>query len=200
MLATLLVLAPMTSAGSAQEGAGPADAEFAALVARYRQGDFQGSVASLTGWPPDRIRATARRLTLNRGDLRQIEAAAMLCSDASMVVATTNQSRSNLFLEWARALARVLPDSAAGRFKERWQAYAIGPFFAQKNLTLSRLAVRRAVADYPRSADLQLLQGVVLELTARVETSDVRGEWNVPSATDAARITSRIESNLTAAT
>ena len=199
VLVAVMALSLASSDSGAQQSASPADPELAALVAGFRYGDFQRSVASLAAWPPDRIRASARRRPTIGGDLKQIEAAAMLCSDAAILLAADDRNRSSLFLEWARALVRALPDPSAGRFKERWEAYSIAPFLIPRNLIASRQALQRGLASYPRSADLELVQGVLLELAARAETADFRGNWSVPSGTDARVTFARIEGRLISA-
>lgn len=182
-----LALSPVavqTGAG-AQPPTGVGDPEYNALVSQYRRGDVQGAMASLVKWPPGRVRA-ATRVPPNAPDLdiRQTEAAVMLHSDVSMLVAAVDEGLSLQHIDSARALVRILPNDAA-RFKERWQAYAVGPYLVQHNLRLATLAVRQGIAAFPRSADLQLMQGTLLELTARSETSDFRGVWTKPSTSSA---------------
>ena len=51
---------------------------------------------------------------------------------------------------------------------ERVQFFLLGPYLVQKNdLYRATLAVKEAVGRFPRSADLALMQGTLLELSAR---------------------------------
>ena len=145
-------------------------------MSQYRRGDFRDAIASLAKWPLERVRAVTRVTPLPQAlDITHIKAAVMLHSDVSMLVAADDQRLSSQHLDSARAWVRMLPNDAAVRFKERWQAYAVGPSLVQHNLRGATLAVRQGLAAFPRSADLQLTAGVLLELTARSETSDIRG-------------------------
>jgi hypothetical protein len=204
MLATLALcpLAMPSGASVAQPQPGRSDQEYTALVRQYRRGDVQGAMASLVRWPPERVRtATRPPLPVQDLDVAEAEAAVMLHSDVSMLVAGIDRRLSRQHLDVARAWVRTLSNDTAARFKERWQAYAVGPFLVQHDLQAATLAVRQGIAAFPRSADLQLMQGTLMELTARSETSDFRGVWRTPSTSDADfmdnRPIRRIENGLT---
>jgi tetratricopeptide (TPR) repeat protein len=179
MLATTLALVPLAlqSGGAAQLPTGIDDPEYVAVVRQYSRGDFQGAIAVLVKWPPERIRAVTR-VPPRPDDLesRHAKSAAMLHLDVSMLVATINPRLSKQHAEAGGKWVRLLPDSAA-RFKERWHAYALGPSLVQHDLYSATLAVRQGVGAFPGSADLQLMRGIVMELTARGLTSDMRGAW-----------------------
>lgn len=136
-------------------------------------------------------------------DIRQTEAAVMLQSDVSVLVAAVDPRLSAQLIDTARAWVRLLPNDAAERFKERWQAYGVAPSLFRRNLREATFALRQGIAAFPRSADLQLMQGTLLELTTRSETSDLRGVWATSSTNGADamdnRPVRRIEDALVAA-
>jgi tetratricopeptide (TPR) repeat protein len=204
-LLAVLGLAPLTwpsNASAAQASASGLDPEYAALVSQYRQGDFQGAIASLAKWPADRVRAASRAPSRPQGlDIKQAEAIVMLHSDVSMRLATSDQRLFTQHLNSARTWVKALPDDGATGFKERWQAYAIGPYLVQHDLHAALLAVREGVGTFPRSGDLQMMQGTLFELTARGETSDFRGTWTTTGGFNRIGnpVIARIEDGLVAA-
>src|SRR5690242_566080 len=170
-----LAFAMASTAGAAQPTTGLSDPEYTALVTQYRRGDVQGAMASLVKWPAKRVTAATRiRGPVPDLDIVQAEAAVMLHSDVAMLLAPADPRLSRQHMDAARAWVQLLPNDAA-RFKERWQAYAVGPFLVQRDLRSAALAVRQAIGAFPRSADLQLMRGTLLEMAALAETSDVRG-------------------------
>jgi len=138
-------------------------------------GDFQTTVASLAKWPSERLRARGPASSeTTASDIREVRAAVMLHSDVAIFLAAADPLLSSEQLDAARALVATLPDEGPSGFRDRWQAYALGPYLVQKNdLYRATLAVNEAVGRFPRSADLALMQGTLLELSARV-TTDVR--------------------------
>jgi len=200
----LSLFATESGASAAQPPAGPDDNNYATLVSQYRRGDAQGAIAALVRWPLDRVRAVTRVAPSPQGlDVPRTEAAVMLHSDVSMLMAAIDEQLSRQHIDVARGLVRVLPDDTAARFKERWQAYAVGPSLIQHDLRAARLTVRQGIAAFPRSADLQFMEGTLLELSARSETSDLRGVWVTRATSDRdymdTRTATRISSGLTAA-
>jgi tetratricopeptide (TPR) repeat protein len=206
MLSTLALFpfAMESGANVAQPPTGRADPEYAALVEQYRHGDFKGAIASLIKWPPERVRAVTRVPSHPRDlDITQTKAAVMLHSDVSMILAVVDQRLSRQHIDSARAWVQMLPNDAAARFKERWQVYAVGPYLVQYNPRFATFAVRQGLAAFPRSADLKLMEGTLLELTARSETSDFRGVWTTETGSGASvsnPTIARIENGLRAAT
>jgi hypothetical protein len=177
--------------------------EYAALVDQYRRGEFQPAVAAMAQWPRDRVRAATsvpgffQDTAIARG-----KAAAMLHADVAMLLAETDRALSGTHLEAARAAVQVLPDATSRRFKERWQAYAVGPSLVQHEFTFAKEAIRRGLGAYPGSADLQMMDGVLFELAARSGTADFRGNWIARESSGArgrSIVLARIEDNLVSA-
>lgn len=178
------------------------DPEYASLVAQYRRGDVQSAIASLARWPSDRLRTQSRSAAgATAGDVRQTEAAVMLHSDVAMFLAAVDPRLSRQQLDAAQALATTLPDDGPAEFRQRWHAYGIGPHLIQHDLRAAQRAVDEGVGRLPRSADLLLMKGTLLELTARSETADFRGTWSVTSGINrmASPSVARIEDTLVAA-
>ena len=129
----------------------------------------------------------------------------MLHSDVAVLMATDDQRLSRHHIDAARAWVRMLPNDAAGRFKERWQAYAVGPYLVQYRSPLGDTrpapgncgvpAQRGPSVDgrYPAGADRA--GGDVRLPRCLDEGRDRRGLWGPPSN----RIIARIEDGLVAA-
>lgn len=192
-----------TAAARAADGRpSPMDPEFASLVTQYRRGDVQGAIASLALWPSARVRTQTRSAVGATGlDVSQTEAAVMLHSDAAMFLAAADPGLSRQQLDAAQALAMTLPDEGPAGFRQRWHAYAIGPHLIQHDLRVAQRAVDEGVGRLPRSADLLLMKGTLLELNARAETADFRGTWSPTSGINrmASPTVARIEDMLGAA-
>lgn len=196
------VPAATTVARAAVGRLSPMDPEFASLVTQYRRGDVQGAIASLARWPSARLRTQTRSGGDASGlDVPQTEAAVMMHSDAAMLLAAVDPRLSRQQLEAAQALATTLPDEGPAGFRQRWHAYAVGPHLIQHDLHVAQRAVDEGVGRLPRSADLLLMKGTLLELTARSETADFRGRWSVTSGINriADPAVARIEDTLVAA-
>jgi tetratricopeptide (TPR) repeat protein len=177
-----VAFATQSGAGAAPPPTGVSDSEYTELIGQYRRGDFEGAMGSLVKWPADRVRAVTRgRAPLPNLGIRQAEAAVMLHSDVAMLVAVVEPRLSREHVDAARAWVRILPNDAAARFKERWQTYAVGPSLVQHNLASAAIAMRQGFGAFPGSADLQLMRGTVLELTAWAQTSDIRGRRTLNS-------------------
>ena len=155
------------------------DSEYLTLITQYMRGQTQGAIASLAKVPSERIRAQSEvDFSASGLEIGQIEAAAMLHSDVAMFVATADQRLSRQHVDAARALVGTLPDDGPGGFRQRWQAYAVAPYLIQHDLYGAMRAAREGVGRLPRSADFALLQGTLLEISARIETADFRGIWS----------------------
>ena len=196
------VPAVTTAAGAADGRTSPTDPEFLSLVTQYRRGDVQGAIAALARWPAARLRTHARADGGAAGlDLPQTEAAVMLHSDAAMFLAAVDPRLSRQQLDAAEAFASTLPDDGPAGFRQRWQAYAIGPHLLQHDLRVAQRAVDEGVGRLPRSADLLLMKGTLLELAARSETADFRGTWSPTNGNNrmSSPTVARIEDTLVAA-
>jgi hypothetical protein len=196
------VPAATTAARAADGRPSSMDPELVSLVTQYRRGDVQGSIASLAQWSADSLRTLARSTAgATAPDVAQIQAAVMLHSDAAMFLAAADPRLSRQQLEAAQALAATLPDDGPAGFRQRWQAYAIGPHLLQHDLRVAQRAVDEGVGRLPRSADLLLMKGTLLELTARSETADFRGTWSPTSGINriASPTVARIEDTLVSA-
>ena len=177
LASALVVLTAATVAGPVVQSSGADDVEYAALIRQYSRGDFQRAMVAFAKWPAERVRRVVRTPRNVQGpDLQQTKAAAMLHADVSMLVAVTDDRLSRQHADLARRLVLSLSDEAI-RFKERWQAYALGPTLVQHDLHLATLVVRQGIGTYPRNADLQAMGGTILELSARGLTADIRGVW-----------------------
>ena len=95
-----------------------------------------------------------------------------------MFLATADQRLSRQHMNAARTLVVTLPDDGPGGFRQRWQAYAVAPYLIQHDFYGAMQAVREGVGRLPRSADFALLQGTLLEISARIATADFRGIWS----------------------
>lgn len=178
------------------------DAEYVSLLTQYRRGDVQGAIASLATWPAARVRTHTRPAVGATGlDVRQTEAAVMLHSDVAMFLAAADPGLSRQQLDAAQALATTLPDDGPAGFRQRWHAYAIGPQLIQHDLRVAQRAVDEGVGRLPRSADLLLMKGTLLELAARSDTADFRGTWSATSGSNrmASPTIARIEDTLVTA-
>lgn len=156
------------------------DPEYLGLVAQYRRGDVQGAIGALAQWPAARLR-TQTRTAADRTivDVSQTEAAVMLHADTAMFLAAADPNLSRQQMDAAQALATTLPDDGPAGFRQRWQAYAVGPHLIQHDLRTAQRAVDDGIGRSTRSADLLLMKGALLELTARAGTADFRGRWSV---------------------
>lgn len=177
------VAAPTVAAAGAARTAGLAvDPERQELIARYRRGEVQSAIASVAKWPSDRIRLRVETAAGSGAasllDAAHIEAAVMLHSDAALFLATVDQRLSRQHLDAARAFVGNLPDDGPNGFRQRWQAYAVAPYLIQHDLYGATRAAQEGVGRLPRSADFALLQGALLEIGARTETADFRGNWS----------------------
>ncbi len=178
------------------------DPEYAELVTQYRRGNVQAAIASLATWPAARFRTQARSDRETTGlDVRQTEAAVMLHSDAAMFLAAVDPRLSRQHIDVAEALVTTLPDEGSAGFRQRWHAYAVGPHLIQHDLHEAQRSVDEGVGRLPRSADLLLMKGTLLELTARSDTADFRGNWSATSGVNrmASPTVARIEDMLGAA-
>ena len=178
--------------------------EYTALIRQYRSGAFQTATAVLARWPPERLRDVIRRVAPPTDvDATHAKAAIMLHSDVAILLAALDQRLSEQHVDAARKWLRGLSGTAAATFKDQWHAYAAWPSLVRHDLRQATLAVRQGIAAFPRSTDLQVMQGVLRELAARSETSDFRGDWRAERAGDqdqSDRRITRIESGLAAAT
>lgn len=169
---------PRTSR-AAEERASPLSPEYLSLLTQYRSGDVQGAISSFAQWPSERVRAqTAADTAASELDVRLTQAAVMLHSDVAMFLAGVDPRSSRQQLQAAQSMAATLPDDGPSGFRQRWQAYAIGPFLIQHDLREAQTAVDAGVGRLPRSADLLLMKGTLIELAARSETTDFRGNWS----------------------
>ncbi len=177
LASALLVLTAATDAGPVLQPSSADDVEYTELIRQYSRGDFQTAMVAFARWPVGRVRDLIRTPRGVRAlDLQQTKAAAMLHSDVSMMIAVTDNRLSRQHADLAKQLVLALPNEAA-RFKERWQAYTLGPALVQHDLRLATLAMRQGLDEYPRSADLLALGGTIHELAARGLTADIRGVW-----------------------
>lgn len=203
ILVALAVTAGQLLAGaSASAQPTSPDPEYVSLITQYRQGNRQAAIESLATWPSERIRAQTRSGTRGTGlDVRQTEAAVVLHSDVAMLLAAIDQPASRRQLDAAQALVATLPDEGPAGFRQRWQAYAVGPSLVQHDLRAAQRAVDEGVGRWPRSADLLLMKGTLLELAARSETADFRGTWSPTGGINrmASQTVARMEDTLVAA-
>jgi hypothetical protein len=196
------VPAPTATARASAPTSLAVDPEYASLVTQYRDGNVQAAIASLAKWPSERVRAQTRSAKGGTGlDVRQTEAAVMLHSDVAMFLAAIAPRSSRQQLDAAQMLAATLPDEGPAGFTQRWQAYAVGTYLVQHDFRTAQRAVDEGVGRLPRSADLLLMKGTLMELAARSETADFRGTWTAAGGINrmASPIVARIEDTLVAA-
>ena len=192
--------------GAAGQPARGVDAdEYTALIRQYRSGAFQAATTLLARWRPERLRDVVRRVAPPTDvDATHAKAAIMLHSDVAILLAALDQRLSEQHVDAARKWLRGLSGTAAATFKDQWHAYAAWPSLVRHDLRQATLAVRQGIGAFPRSTDLQVMQGVLGELAARSETSDVRGDWRTALASDQDQLDrrpiTRIERGLAAAT
>jgi hypothetical protein len=195
VLMTVLLVA-LSTVPSPGQSPPASDAAFLAIVDTYRAGRISDALAELSKWPDARVRGLSRASDRLRdlGESR-VKAAVMLHTDVAFALTAALPSLSDRHLERARALVQGLPRTpAVALFKERWQAHAIVAYLWRRDLRLAQLAINRALTDTPRSRDLSLVVGAVIEQRVRAAASDVRGQWTLDPG-----IRGRMEHDLIAA-
>jgi hypothetical protein len=174
MTVLLVALSTVPSPGQSPPAS---DAAFLAIVDTYRAGRISDALAEFSQWPDARVRGLSRASDRLRdlGESR-VKAAVMLHTDVAFALTAARPSLSDEHLDRARALLQGLPRTpAVALFKERWQAHAIVAYLWRRDLRLAQLAINRALTDTPRSRDLSLVVGAVIEQRVRAAASDIRG-------------------------
>jgi tetratricopeptide (TPR) repeat protein len=174
----LILLVTVGLLASSASAASQPLASYASMVEQYARGDVKGAVIDLSKWGDGRtseIEESIRRLQPG-----QWRAAAMLHTDFAGVLVLLGERRlADGQLRIASDVVDLMLskghiDSSAQAFAAHWYAF-VGSVYVAEGLPIqARFYVERGVRQFPRSPELFIARGYIVELTARSAGFDPR--------------------------